>query len=141
MKQTIKLNESQLKDVIQESIKSLLSESNLEEGNFFNNVQGAIQGAYSGYKARQGANNARDNRARIASSGGNMSQRGAAINQMATSANELYEKTGYLAQLIRQGMANNSKMITGILGQIKVIVNRMENSMQQYMPQTQPDNF
>lgn len=144
-KQTIKMNESQLRDIIKESIENILngegaSETSLEEG-FFNNMQGALQGAYNGYKARQSANNARDNKMALAQNGKPQSQRGANYQQMTAFANQLYELAGRLAQLIGGGAYQNAKTIYFQLKSLKTIITKIEQLMQQNSPQKNYDDF
>ena len=78
----IKLTESEFNNLIQESVIQALN-----EGGFWNNVQGAVQGAYSGYKARQSANR------QFGSSNGSMNNQ-----KISMTLNNLYETVGWLAE-------------------------------------------
>lgn len=50
-KQVLKLNEEQLRQIIYESVKKQLSESEMDEG-FLDNIKSAVKGAVSGYRAQ-----------------------------------------------------------------------------------------
>lgn len=52
MKQTIKLNEAQLRQIVAESVVRVINESNVDEG-FWDNVKSAWQGAKAGYQTQQ----------------------------------------------------------------------------------------
>jgi hypothetical protein len=51
-KQIINITETDLKNIINESIEKILKENNLEEG-FFDNIKSAFKGAKQGYKTQK----------------------------------------------------------------------------------------
>lgn len=51
-KQIINITETDLKNIINESVEKILKESNLEEG-FFDNIKSAFKGAKQGYKTQK----------------------------------------------------------------------------------------
>jgi hypothetical protein len=96
MKQKIRLSEADLHRIIRNCVNEAI-----DEGNFWNNVQGALQGAVGGYKARQNFNNKQNWQ-------NTLNQRGVPVDspnrdginanyQISKEINDLYQNVGWFA--------------------------------------------
>lgn len=132
MKKVITLTESDLHEMIKESVNKILNE-NINEGNLWNNIKGGIQGAYDGYTASKGKNDLTNK----------IIQNDSYVNPQTTIPallQRLYQAVGIAVQNgnSKVNKTQRAKFLRTDLNKIKNIISQIEKTLPQ---QPNPDDF
>lgn len=130
MKKVIRLTESDLHKIINESVNNILN-----EGNFWNNIQGAVQGAYGGYQARKGANNMN----KYSEFKNDQDQQGLYNNSVISkSIDTLYQNIGWFADDWRKNGWRAARDAYRYIETIKREIQKIENGLNSVAPDQKP---
>lgn len=137
MKQVIRLTEGDLHRIIRNCVNEAI-----DEGNFWNNVQGALQGAVGGYKARKNFNNKQNWQ-------NTLNQRGVPVDspnrdginanyQISKEINDLYQNVGWFAS---EWQERGWSDVRSAQSYIQRIEGNLNNIKQAFNSQTTQDDF
>lgn len=136
MKQVIRLTEGDLHRIVRQCVNEVI-----DEGNFWNNVQGALQGAVGGYNARKNFNNQQNWQNTLNRSGvpADYDRAGVDVNyQISREINELYQTVGWFAS---EWQEKGWQGVRSAKNYIKRIENNLNNIKQVFNSQTTQDDF
>ena len=116
----MKVNDEQLKQIIVEA---------LGESGLLNNLQGALQGAYSGYQARKNANAKKDELGRLKGYGATPTQGQEDTAEIAKLMNDLYERVGWMAlEWKKEGWKSQNEIVKKYIPIIEQLVTKIKET-------------
>ena len=135
MKQVIRLTEGDLHRIVRQCVNEAI-----DEGNFWNNVQGALQGAVGGYNARKNFNNKQNWQNTLNQRGvpADSTNRGGvnANYQISKEINDLYQNIGWFAS---EWQERGWSDVRSAQHYIRRIENNLNNIKQAFNSQTTQD--